>query len=226
MFIHNMSIINPIIGNELAFSQSISNYNQSLFKNRFYVMYALDMIVINSSYIYNLKTIIDSQKDKDYPISAIYGSYLPIIYSILLNQIGFEYNAFGKDINPLDKLKDYDTLVLKLLDDYVETHVDNEFIREPSMLIGYNTDTKPVTRTKIKSSSIYNLTSKCWDLNYTSAILLFEEDKKPEIKRHSDFTEFLFGQQPIQLLYGKNESNLYDYTITMTRLKKAYATWY
>ena len=230
MFIHNMSMINPMVANALAFSQSSTQFNELLFMHRFYVMYALDMLVINSSAIHDLKSIIDSQKEKDYPISAIYGSYLPIIYAILLSQIGYQYNPFGKKkescFNPLTKLKDCDTLVLKLLDDYDETHTDNEFIREPSFLIGYNTHNKPVTRTKIKSSSIHNLICKCWDLNYTSAILLFEENKQPYITRNPDFTEFLFGQQPIQLLYGKNESNLYDYTITMNRLKKAIHMWY
>ena len=226
MFIHNISMINPTIANEIAFSHSTSKYNELLFTHRFYVMYALDMLVINNSSIHDLKQIMNRKKNNDFPISAIYGSYLPILYSILLNDLGFKYNAFGKDINPLDKLKDYDTLDLKLLHDYNETDTDNEFIREASMLIGYNTDDKPVTRTKIQSSSIHNLICKCWDLNYTSAILLFEDNHQPYIKRHPDFTEFLFGQQPIQLLFGKDETNLYDYSITMNRLKKALKTWY
>ena len=116
---------------------------------------------------------------------------------------------------------------MKVLDDYNENEHDNEFIREQSFLIGYNYyDDKPVTRTKVQSSSIHNLICKCWDLNYTSAILLFEENKEPYIKRHPDFTEFLFGQQYIQLLLGKNESNLYDYNSTIKRLEKAVATWY
>ena len=226
MFIHNMSMINPIVANEIAFSQSKIQYNQVLFKHRFYVMYALDMLIINSLSIYEIKKMMDKNKDKDFSISAIYGSVLPILYSILLNDLAFEYNVFGKNIKPLDKLKDYDTLELKLLHDYNETHTDNEFIREASMLIGYHTDDKPVTRTKIQSSSIHNLICKCWDLNYTSAILLFEDNHQPYIKRHPDFTEFLFGQQPIQLLFGKNETNLYDYKITMNRLKKALQVWY
>ena len=226
MFIYNISMINPTIANEIAFSHSTSKYNELLFTHRFYVMYALDMLVINNSSIHDLKQIMNRKKNNDFPISAIYGSYLPILYSILLNDLGFKYNAFGKDINPLDKLKDYDTLDLKLLHDYNETDTDNEFIREASMLIGYNTDDKPVTRTKIQSSSIHNLICKCWDLNYTSAILLFEDNHQPYIKRHPDFTEFLFGQQPIQLLFGKDETNLYDYSITMNRLKKALKTWY
>ena len=226
IFIHNISMISPNVANQLVYSQSTSQYNELLFIHRFYVMYALDMLVINSSSIYAIKQIMDKTKNKDFPISAIYGSYLPILYSILLNALGFEYNAFGKDIKPLDNLKDYDTLELKLLDEYNETHTDSEFIKEVSMLIGYHTDDKPVTRTKIQSSSIHNLICKCWDLNYTSAILLFEDNQQPYIKRHPDFTEFLFGQQPIQLLFGKNESNLYDYTITMNRLKKALHIWY
>ena len=245
MFIHNLSMINPIVANEIAFSQSSNHYNELLLKHRFYVMYALDMLVINSSSIYEIKKIMDIKKDKEFPISAIYGSYLPILYSMLLNEIGFVFNAFNAfnknknknsdariDANtcikpkPLDKLKDYDTLVLKLLDDYNETEIDTEFIREQSFLIGYNIDDKPVTRTKIQSSSIHNLICKCWDLNYTSAILLYEDTQQPYIKRHPDFTEFLFGQQPIQLLFGKDNTNLYNVDITMNRLKKALQLWY
>ena len=226
MFMYNMSMINPIIANALLLSQSKTHYNELLFTNRFYVMYAIDMLVINSMHIQEIKKIIDKNKDTHFPISGIYGSYLPILYSIILNEIGFEFNAFGKNNNLLDKLKDYDTLELQLLYDYKETHTDNEFIKEKSMLIGYHTDDKPVTRTKIQSSSIHNLICKCWDLNYTSSILLFEDNYQPYIKRHPDFTEFLFGQQPIQLLFGKNELNLYDYTSTMNRLKKAIHMWY
>jgi hypothetical protein len=226
MFMYNMSMINPIVANSLLLSQTKNQYNELLIINRFYVMYALDMLVINSLYIKYIKNIIDKNKDTNYPISSIYGSYLPIIYSIILNEIGFDFNAFGNTINPLDKLKDYDTLVLKLLYDYNETHTDNEFIKEQSMLIGYNSDNKPITRTKIQSSSLQNLLCKCWDLNYTSAILLFEDNKEPYIYRNPDFTEFLFGKQPIQILSGKTESSLYDYNSTIYRLNKAIATWY
>jgi hypothetical protein len=226
MFIYYMTMINPIVANELIYSQSPEHYNELLFTHRFYIMYAIDILVIYSAPIIHLKSIIDSQKEKGFTISAIYGSYLPLIYSCILNEIGFIYNAFGQNINDLDKLKDYDTLVLKLLDDYNETHTDTEFIRELSSLIGYNTDGKPVSRTKIQSSSIHNLICHCWDLNYTSAILLYEDYKHPYVMRNPDFTEFLFGQQTIQLLFGKNESNLYNYDITMKRLNKAISTWY
>ena len=227
IFIYYMNMINPIIANEILYSQSSEHFNQLLFTHRFYVMYAIDILVINSPSINHLKSIIDSQKEKGFPISAIYGSYLPLIYSFILNEIGFIFNAFGSNINHLDKLKDYDTLVLKLLDDYNETHYNNEFIREQSFLIGYNSvDGKPITKTKIQSSSIHNLICHCWDLNYTSAILLYEDNKQPYIIRNPDFTEFLFGQQPIQLLFGKNETNLYNCDITRKRLEKAFNTWY
>jgi hypothetical protein len=231
-----MSIINPMVTNELFYSNNNTHYNELLIKHRFYVMYALDMLVMNSIPVLYLKQIIDSKKEPDFSISAIYGSFLPIIYSIILNEIGFKFNAFNKNSSiqsdmstykkPLEKLKDYDTLVLKLLDDYNETETDNEFIREQSFLIGYNSDDKPVTRTKIQSSSIHNLICKCWDLNYTAAILLYEDNHQPYVKRHPDFTEFLFGQQPIQLLFGKDNTNLYNVDITMNRLKKALYMWY
>ena len=233
MFIHYMNMINPVITNELVFAQSSQHYNDLLFINRFYIMYAIDILIINHKDIINLKKIIDldlqKEKDKNFNISAIYGSYLPILYSFILNEIGFLFNPFNKniDINPFDKLKDYDTLVLKLLDDYNETHYNNEFIRDQSFLIGYNSvDGKPITKTKIQSSSIHNLICHCWDLNYTSAILIYEDNKQPYIMRNPDFTEFLFGQQPIQLLFGKNETNLYNYDITRKRLEKAFNTWY
>ena len=244
IFIHYMFMINPIVANEIVNSQSAQHYNELIYIHRFYVMYVIDILVIYNNNIVNIKNIIDSFKDKDmdkdFSISAIYGSYLPILYSLILNEIGFEFNALNK--KPLDKLKDYDTLVLKILDDYIETHTDNEFMRENSILIGYynnidsnsdsdsNTNTnsdnhKPVSRSKIQSSSINSLICHCWDLNYTSAILLYEDYKQPYIIRHPDFTEFLFGLQPIQLLFGKNESNLYNYDITMCRLEKALNTW-
>ena len=226
MFMYNMSMINPEVTNALQLSQSKNEYNELLLINRFYVMYALDMLVINSSYIRDIKIIMDKNKDTNYPITALYGSYLPIIYSLILNEIGFDFNAFGNNINPLDKLKDYDTLKLKLLHDYNETHIDNEFIKGKNILIGYTSNDKPITVTNIQSSSIQNLLCKCWDLNYTSAILLFEDNTEPYINRNPDFTEFLFGQQPIQIISGKNESSLYDYNSTMYRLNKALTTWY
>ena len=135
------------------------------------------------------------------------------------------FNPFKKHKNPLN-IVDYDTMALQLLDDYVETHTNNEFIRDQSTIINFHNDEKPITITKIKSSSIHNLICHCWDLNYTSAILLYENNKQPYIMRNPDFTEFLFGQQPIQLLFGKNKSNLYNYDITRKRLEKAFNTWY
>ena len=127
IFIHYMTMINSNVANALVFAQSQEHYNDLLVINRFYVMYALDILIINHKDIIELKNFIDLQKDKNFTISAIYGSYLPILYSTILNEIGFLFNAFNKDIEikPLDKLKDYDTLVVKLLDDYIETHTDN-----------------------------------------------------------------------------------------------------
>ena len=251
-FIYYMTMYNPILAHNLNYAQSAQHYNALLFNNRSYVMNILDILLMKNSHVLHLKNIMhpeiennanhsfqDLQKE-GFNISAIYGSFLPIIYSLLLNEIGYMFNAFGTNISPLSKLKDYDTLVLKLLDDYIETDTDYEFIREQSFIIGYqgyqtnqssdnecqNTD-KPITRTKIQASSIHILLCKCWDLNHTSAILLYEQNKSPYIIRHPDFTDFLFGEhKTIQLLSGKTNYNLYDYKITEKRLEKAIATWY
>ena len=69
-------------------------------------------------------------------------------------------------------------MIIKLLDDFIETHTETEYIKNSSIIIDYYTDEKPITQTKIKSSSIHTLLSNCWDLNYTSAILLYEEEKE------------------------------------------------
>jgi len=255
-FIYYMSVINPSLAHELNYAQSDYHYNLLLFNNKNYVMNILDILVMNHSHILYLKNImipdIENKNNYSYQklqkegfnIFALYGSFLPMIYSLVLNNIGYIFNAFGNTINPLNKLKDYDTLVLKLLDDYVETETDYEFIREKSFIIGYQSgniedntksqfndyqynNDKPITRTKIQSSSIHILLCKCWDLNYTSAILLYEPDKLPYIIRHPDFTDFIFGNtKTIQLLSGKTNNNLYDYKITEKRLEKAIATWY
>ena len=80
MFIYYMTMINPIIANEMLYSQSSEHYNQLLFTHRFYVMYVIDILVIYNPSINHLKSIIDLQKENDFPISAIYGSCLPLIY--------------------------------------------------------------------------------------------------------------------------------------------------
>ena len=251
-FIYYMTMYNPILAQEITYAQTGHQYSLLLFNNRSCVMNILDILVMKHSHVLYLKNIMHPEiENKDnhshqqlqkegFTISAIYGSFLPIIYSLLLNEIGYMFNAFGTNISPLSKLKDYDTLVLKLLDDYIETDTDYEFIREQSFIIGYqgyqtnqssdnecqNTD-KPITRTKIQASSIHILLCKCWDLNHTSAILLYEQNKSPYIIRHPDFTDFLFGEhKTIQLLSGKTNYNLYDYKITEKRLEKAIATWY
>jgi len=55
---------------------------------------------------------------------------------------------------------------------------------------------------------------------------LYEEEKEPYIIRHPDFTEFIFGNQPLQLLFGRNKYNLYDYSLTMKRIEKFKYKWY
>ena len=217
-------MINDTLANTLLYSQSPQIYYNLLYKHKDDVMYAVDMLIKHNPYIISIKKIMDTNKQIDYPISAIYGSVLPIIYSSILINIGLTYNPFSKHTEPL-KLIDYDTMNIKLLDDYVEIHNTAEFIKNKSFIIGYNNE-KPVTRTLIQTSSINNLLCNCWDLNYTSAIIFFEEDKEPHIMRHPDFTEFLFGYLPLQVLSTKNNINLYDYTITERRKLKAYNTWY
>ena len=226
-FIYYITMINEELANLIIFSHSLEEYNEILFINRFWVMYAIDLLVIENENILALKKIMDETEVKDFNISAIYGSFLPIIYSKILSEIGYVFNPFVNHKNPLNMV-DCDTMVLKLLDDYIESHTDNEFIREENIIVGYPKENQvnPITRSKIQSSSIHNLICHCWDLNYTSALLLYEKDKKPYIKRHPDFTEFLFGTQPIQLLYGKTKYNLYNYNITMKRLEKAHNKWY
>ena len=44
--------------------------------------------------------------------------------------------------------------------------------------------------------------------------------------RNPDFTEFLFGIQPIKVIFGKNQYNLYNLELTEKRLIKAYTKWY
>ena len=251
-FIYYMTMYNPALALDINYAKSIYQYNSLLFNNRSCVMNILDILVMKNPHILYLKNIMhpdienkDNHSHKElqkegFTISAIYGSILPIIYSLLLNDIGYMFNAFGTNNNLLNKLKDYDTLVLKLLDDYEETDTDYEFIREQSFIIGYQSNQssqssdneyqhtdKPITRTKIQASSIHILLCKCWDLNHTSAILLYEQNKSPYIMRHPDFTDFLFGEhKTIQLLSGKTNYNLYDYKNTEKRLEKARATWY
>ena len=78
----------------------------------------------------------------------------------------------------------------------------------------------------MKISSIDTLLNNCWDINSTSAILFFEKDSPPHIMRNPDFTDFLFGLQPIKLIFGKNQYNLYNSESTEKRLLKAQKKWY
>ena len=188
-------------------------------------MYALDMLVINNIHILSIKKKMYEHKITGYTMSALYGSILPIIYCLILKEIGYNFTPFSQYEEPL-KMIDVDTMVIKLLDDFIETHTDSEYIREPSVIIDYYTDEKPITRTQIQSSSLNNLLCNCWDLNYTSAILIYEEEKEPYIIRNPDFTEFIFCNQPLQLLFGKNEKTLFNYDLTMKRLEKFEQKWY
>ena len=224
-FIYHLSMIDSKLANEITYLTYENNYMELIYKNRVTIMYALDMLVINNIHILSIKKKLDENKVNGYTISAIYGSVLPVIYSLILNEIGYYFTPFNKHIEPL-KVIDIDTMIIKLLDDFIETHTENEYIKDQSVIIDYYTDEKPITRTKVQSSSFHNLLCNCWDLNYTSAILIYEEDKEPHIIRHPDFTEFIFGNQPIQLLFGKNENTLFDYDITMKRLEKTKQKWY
>ena len=224
-FIYHLSMIDSKLAHEITNLPVESNYMEVMYKHRNTVMYALDMLVINNIHILSIKHKMYKTKLNDYTISAIYGSVLPVVYSLILNEIGYYYMPFNKYSEPL-KMIDFDTMVIKLLDDFVETHTQSEYIKEQSVIIDYYTDENPITRTKVQTSSIHNLLCNCWDLNYTSAILIYEDEKEPYIIRHPDFTEFIFGTQPIQLLFGKNEKTLYNYNITMNRLVKTQTKWY
>ena len=224
-FIYHLSMIDSKLAYEITYLTYENNYMELIYKNRTIIMYALDMLVINNIHILSIKKKLDEKKVNGYTISAIYGSVLPIIYSLILNEIGYYSTPFTKHIEPL-KMIDIDTMIIKILDDFIETNTETEYIREQSVIIDYYTDEKPITRTKVQTSSVYNLLCNCWDLNYTSAILIYEEEKEPHIIRHPDFTEFIFCNQLIQLLFGKNKNTLFNYDITMKRLEKTKEKWY
>ena len=224
-FIYHLSIINPLFAYEITNPPGENNFMELMYTNRFTVMYALDMLVINNIHILTIKNKIDKTKVNGYPITALYGSLLPVIYSLILIELGYYATPFIKHQEPL-KMIDVDTMIVSILDDFVETHTQSEYIKESSFIIDYYTDEKPITRTKIQTSSLYNLLCNCWDLNYSSAILIYDDEKEPYIIRHPDFTEFLFGNQPIQLLFGKNENTLFNYDSTLKRLEKIKNKWY
>ena len=60
-----------------------------MYKNRITIMYALDMLVINNIHILSIKKKMYENKVNGYTMSAIYGSVLPVIYSLILNEIGY-----------------------------------------------------------------------------------------------------------------------------------------
>ena len=224
-FIYHLSMIDAELANKIIYLSDEIKYIELIYDNRITIMYALDMLVINNIHIISIQKKIYENQINGYNISAIYGSILPIIYCLILKDIGYNFTPFSKYDEPL-KMIDVDTMIIKLLDDFIETHTETEYIKNSSIIIDYYTDEKPITQTKIKSSSIHTLLSNCWDLNYTSAILLYEEEKEPYIIRHPDFTEFIFGNQPLQLLFGRNKYNLYDYSLTMKRIEKFKYKWY
>jgi len=224
-FIYHLSMIDLELANEILYFKYESNYMNLIYTNRITIMYALDMLVINNINILSIKKKIDKKKVNGYTMSALYGSVLPVIYSLILNELGYNYTPFNKHSEPL-KMIDIDTMVIKILDDFIETDRQTEYIKAKTFIIDYFTHEKPITRTQIQTSSLHNLLCNCWDLNYTSAILIYEQEKEPYIIRHPDFTEFIFGNQLIQILLGKTEKSLFNYHITIRRLQKAKEKWY
>ena len=226
LFIEYVRKINPNIAEDLQNAKSSEELHHILYINQHCIMYALDKLIIKHERIEFIKAKINAVKlDKKFAIRGIYGSILPILYSIILNELGFLFNAFRIPI-PLDKLKDYDTFALNLLSDLPDPNFSDYCIESTPSLIGYDDNNNPITMTKIRTSMIENLYSGIWDLNHTSAFIMFEKDKEPNIIRHPEFTEFIFGVQPIKILFWRNESNLYNPMATLNRLEKAITKWY
>ena len=224
IFIHNMYSINPQIAEALKNATSNDIYVSILFNNRFIIMYEIDNIVINNPYILKIKSILDNKISNTVEITALYGSYLSIVYSLVLNSIGYPFNPFSKYENPLYEV-DIDTMAINFLSDE-DMSYGIEFSCEKPTIIAYHTDIQPVQNSIIKTSSLYTLLNNCWDINSTSAILLFEKNSNHRIMRNPDFTDFLFGIKPINLIFGKNQYNLYNPELTEKRLLKAKKKWY
>lgn len=218
-FINYMLMINPDLGNQLIHSPTNEIYIELLLNNKIVVMQALDNLVINHPNIIKIRDIlhINFNKFTNVDIATIYGSYVTITFLEILNSIG--YSCFNISIDDVD----CDTMYISLIDEY-------EFERNQSNLLGYHNPThiipQPIQSTCVKANSIHNILNSSWDLNLTSAMIIYEPGKFPYILRHPDFTEFLFGLQPIQLLYGKNLHNLYNPKITEKRLFKAQTKWH
>jgi len=224
IFIHNMYAINPQIAEALKNAKTKDIYVSLLFNNRFIVMHEIDNIVINHPYILKIKEILDNKISVSFDIKALYGSYLAIIYSLVLNSIGYPFNPFSKYENPLYEV-DIDTMSISFLSDEDMSYGLDFSCNKPT-IIAYHTDIQPVQNTIIKTSSIDTLLNNCWDINSTSAILLFEKHSDPHIMRNPEFTDFLFGIKPIKLIFGKNQYNLYNSESTNKRLVKAKKKWY
>ena len=224
VFMHNMYLCYPSIAYALQNAHTKEIYLTILINERDAIMIIIDNLVITHPYILKIKSIIDSKISNNIDITAIYGSYLSIIYSLILNSIGLQYNPFSKYENPLYEV-DIDTMSISFMSDE-DMSYGYEFSCEKPTIIAYHTDVQPVQNTKIKTSSIDTLLNNCWDINSTSAILLFEKNNESHIMRNPDFTEFLFGIQPIKLIFGKNPCNLYNLELTEKRLVKAYTKWY
>ena len=228
VFKNNMYVLYPSIAYALENAPSKDVYLRILINEREAVMKIIDYLVITHPFILKIKKIIDSKISNKISnkidMTAIYGSYLSIIYSIILNSIGLEFNPFAKYENPLYEV-DIDTMSISFLSDE-DMSYGHEFSCDKPTIISYHTDNQPVQNTNIKTSSISTLLNNCWDINSTSAILLVEKNNEPYIMRNPDFTDFLFGIQPIQLIFGKNLYNLYNLELTEKRLLKAYTKWY
>ena len=224
IFMHNMYLCYPSIAYALQNAPTKDIYLTILINERDAIMNIIDNLVITHPYILKIKSIIDGKISNKIDISAIYGSYLSIIYSLVLNSIGLQYNPFSKYENPLYEV-DIDTMSISFMSDE-DMSYGYDFTCEKPTIIAYHTDIQPIQNTKIKTSSIDTLLNNCWDINSTSAILLFEKNNEPHIMRNPDFTEFLFGIQPIKVIFGKNQYNLYNLELTEKRLIKAYTKWY
>ena len=224
VFRNNLYLLYPSIAYALENAPTKDIYISILINERDSIMIIIDNLVITHPYIIKIKNIIYNRISNKIDVTAIYGSYLSIIYSLVLNSIGFSFNPFSKYEKPLYEV-DIDTMSISFLSDE-DISYGYEFSCEKPTIIAYHTDIQPVQNTNIKISSIDTLLNNCWDINSTSAILLFEKNSAPHIMRNPDFTEFLFGIQPIKLIFGKNIYNLYNPELTEKRLMKARQKWY
>ena len=215
-------------------------------KNRECVMKALDEIIKihpNTKYFINMINQNTHKQqymcvcDKAEIYYGIYGSYLAILYSLLLRDIGYAKNVFTNHEYPLSMV-DVDTLKITLEGDIIDvinvndvtdvTTYSSSFKINQPITIGYHTDTHPVQFSNVAAPTIYNIVEHIWDLNHTSALLYYKVNNIPEIIRHDDFTDFIFGIQPnIEILSNKNNTSnkLHNSDRTNIRLALAKKKW-